>query len=324
MPRISRRDLLASGLALSTSSIVARSSWARTAALLGGDAPQGSAEAALALAPREQLLFDFGWKFTFGHGTDPSKDLGFGFGQSDFSKTGDFKLAKAGFDDSGWRALDLPHDWAVELPFVHDDSGNGDSQLRSHGYKPLGRRYPETSIGWYRREFEIPASDVGRRIWVEFDGCFRDVLVFVNGCFIGRNDNGYAPFRFDLTDFLAYGAKNYIVLRVDASFGDGWFYEGAGIYRHVWLTKTDAVHLGKWESIVRSTVNGDSAELSLSTVVQNESTQSRKRQSRLENPRCQRCDGRHRRIACAIHPRWWIIDLPRYREACEPHAVVGR
>ena len=272
MPRISRRDLLASGLALSTSSIVARSSWARTAALLGGDAPQGSAAAALALAPREQLLFDFGWKFTFGHGTDPSKDLGFGFGQSDFSKTGDFKLAKAGFDDSGWRALDLPHDWAVELPFVHDDSGSGDSQLRSHGYKPLGRRYPETSIGWYRREFEIPASDVGRRIWVEFDGCFRDVLVFVNGCFIGRNNNGYAPFQFDLTDFLAYGAKNYIVLRVDASFGDGWFYEGAGIYRHVWLTKTDAVHLGKWESIVRSTVNGDSAELSLSTVVQNEST----------------------------------------------------
>ena len=97
----------------------------------------------------------------------------------------------------------------------------------------------------------FPLADAGRRIWVEFDGAFRDVLVFVNGCFIGRNDNGYAPFRFDLTDFLAYGAKNYIVARVDASFGDGWFYEGAGIYRHVWLTKTDAVHLGKWESTVR-------------------------------------------------------------------------
>src|SRR5208282_4963122 len=257
---------------LSTSSIVASSSWARTAALLGGDALQNSA-AVPAVAPREQLLFDFGWKFNFGNGDDPTKDLDFGYGQSDFSKTGDFKLAKAGFDDSGWRKLDLPHDWAVELPFMDDDSGKGDSQLRSHGYKPLGRRYPETSIGWYRREFEIPASDVGRRVWVEFDGCFRDVLVFVNGCFIGRNDNGYAPFRFDLTDFLSYGAKNYIVLRVDASFGDGWFYEGAGIYRHVWLTKTDAVHLGKWESVVLSTVNGNSAELSLSTIVQNESTQ---------------------------------------------------
>ncbi len=60
--------------------------------------------------------------------------------------------------------------------------------------------------------------------------------------------------HFDLTDFLSYGAKNYIVLRVDASFGDGWFYEGAGVYRHVWLTKTDAVHLGKWESTVRTAV----------------------------------------------------------------------
>jgi len=113
MPRISRRDLLASGLALSTSSIVARSAWARTAALLGGDAPEGSAEGVPAVAPREQLLFDFGWRFTFGNATDSSKDLGFSFGQSDFSKTGEFKVAKAGFDDSSWRTLDLPHDWAV-------------------------------------------------------------------------------------------------------------------------------------------------------------------------------------------------------------------
>jgi beta-galactosidase len=128
-------------------------------------------------------------------------------------------------------------------------------------------------VGWYRHEFEIPASDLGRRITVEFDGAFRDVLVFVNGCFIGRNDNGYAPFRFDLTDFLSYGAKNYIVARVDASFGDGWFYEGAGIYRHVWLTKTDALHLGKWESTVCTEVNGDSATLTLGTIVMNDGKQ---------------------------------------------------
>jgi beta-galactosidase len=130
-------------------------------------------------------------------------------------------------------------------------------RCNSHGFKPLGRRYPETSVGWYRREFDIPASDLGRRITVEFDGAFRSVLVFVNGCFIGRNDNGYAPFSFDITDFLSYGAKNYITVRVDASFGDGWFYEGAGIYRHVWLTKSDALHLGKWESTVRTAVSGN-------------------------------------------------------------------
>jgi beta-galactosidase len=234
--------------------------------LLAGQGQAARAEALAAVAPREQLLFDFGWRFIFGNGVDPARDLGFGYGQGDFAKTGEFKFAKPGFDDSQWRKLSLPHDWAVELPFVHDD------EQQSHGYKPLGRRYPETSVGWYRREFDIPASDAGRRVSVQFDGAFRDVLVFVNGCFIGRNDNGYAPFLFDITDFLAVGAKNCIVLRVDASFGDGWFYEGAGIYRHAWLTKTDSVHLGKWESYVRASVNGNSAKLSLGTVVINQGT----------------------------------------------------
>ena len=260
MSKLSRRDLLRSGLALSASSLIARSAWAHSATMMAD-----SSRTEAALAPREQLLFDFGWKFQFGHGSDPARDLGFGNGQGDFAKTGDFDFAKAKFDDSKWRTLNLPHDWAVELPFVHDDV------QMSHGYKPVGRRYPETSVGWYRREFEIPASDLGRRIWVEFDGAFRDVLVFVNGCFIGRNDHGYAPFRFDLTDFLEYGKKNYVVARVDASFGDGWFYEGAGIYRHVWLTKTDAVHLAKWESTVRTALASNAATLTLSTVVANES-----------------------------------------------------
>ena len=267
MPGLSRRELLCSGLALSASSLVARSAWGRTATLLAGYPGPASAEALAAVAPREQQLFDFGWKFQLGHGSDPARDLGFGNSQGDFAKTGDFDFAKGKFDDSKWRTLNLPHDWAVELPFVNDDVQN------SHGFKPLGRRYPETSVGWYRREFDIPAADLGRRITVEFDGAFRSVLVFVNGIFIGRNDNGYAPFRFDLTDFLTYGQKNYITLRVDASFGDGWFYEGAGLYRHVWLTKTDALHLGKWESTVRPALNGNAATLTLGTVVQNEGKQ---------------------------------------------------
>jgi beta-galactosidase len=259
-----RRDLLRSGLvsgaALSASSLLARSALARTDALFTDSVANEAA-----LAPREKLLFDFDWKFQFGHATDPARDLGFGTGQGDFAKTGEFEFAKVKFDDAKWRTLNLPHDWAVELPFVRDEVQN------SHGYKPIGRRYPETSVGWYRRIFDIPVSDLGRRITVDFDGAFRSVLIWVNGCFIGRNDNGYAPFHFDLTDFLSYGAKNSIVARVDASFGDGWFYEGAGIYRHVWLTKTDAVHLGKFESYARAALNGNSAVISLGTVVQNDS-----------------------------------------------------
>jgi len=259
MSCINRRELIAGGMALSASSLLSRSAWARATAALAENDSAMPAE-----APREKLLFDFGWRFTFGNGIDPTKDIGFGYGQGDFAKTGEFNFSKAKFDDSKWRTLNLPHDWAVELPFVNDP------EQMSHGYKPLGRRYPETSVGWYRREFEIPASDVGRRISVQFDGAFRDVLVFVNGCFIGRNDNGYAPFEFDLTDFLHYGGMNYIVARVDASFGDGWFYEGAGIYRHLWLIKTDRVHLGKWESTVRAALKGNAATLALDTVVKNE------------------------------------------------------
>lgn len=260
MSNVSRRTFLSSGLAVSA----ALPNVAAAAAVLEKESTQAP------LSPREQLLFDFNWKFTFGHATDPVKDLGFGNNQGDFSKTGEFAFAKAGFDDTHWRTLNLPHDWAVELPFVRDE------EQQSHGYKPLGRRYPETSVGWYRRKFDIPATDHGRRISLQLDGAFRDVLVFVNGCFIGRHTNGYTPFTFDLTDFLNYGsAANYIVLRVDASFGDGWFYEGAGIYRHVWLLKTNAIHLGQWETTIRSTVSNNNAKasLDLATTVHNQGSQ---------------------------------------------------
>jgi beta-galactosidase len=266
---INRRELIQSGLALSAATLASRSALARALAadVTLPTSSQLSAAQLSAIAPRERLLFDFGWKFFLGNGADPSKDLGFGNGQGDFAKTGSFRFATVKFDDSSWRDLNLPHDWAVELPFVDDPILDG------HGYKPLGRRYPETSVGWYRRTFPIPATDLGRRISVEFDGAFRSALVFVNGIFVGRNDNGYAPFTFDISDFLNYGDTNCITVRMDASFGDGWFYEGAGLYRHIWLTKTDALHLGQWDSFVRADLENNSATLSTGTVVVNQGTQ---------------------------------------------------
>jgi len=260
MTSLTRRDLLRSSLAVSAATLVP-GSLQRAQGLLAAFPP---ADTSNTVAPREHLLFDFNWKFFQGHASDPARDLGFGMSQGDFSKSGEFLFSTQKFDDSKWRDLDLPHDWAVELPFVRDEEQN------SHGYKPLGRRYPETSIGWYRRTFDIPKEDEGRRIVVEFDGAFRSALVFLNGYFIGRNDNGYAPFSFDLTDFLRYGEKNYLMVRMDASFGDGWFYEGAGLYRHVWLTKTDALHLAHFESYIRSSVKGNAATLTLATIVQND------------------------------------------------------
>lgn len=266
MHKITRRDWVRAGMAVSTASLLNGAAVARIAKLLSASTA-ASAGVAAAVSPREQLLFDFGWKFMFGDGADPLRDLGFGAGQEDFAKTGSFEFATEKFDDSAWRSQGLPHDWAVELPFTHDEG------LQSHGYKPLGRRYPRNSVGWYRRAFEIPATDAGRRIVLEFDGVFRSARIFLNGCYIGRNDSGYTPFRFDLTDFLAYGARNFLVVRVDASFGDGWFYEGAGIYRHVWLTKSDPLHLARWESYVRTEVKSAAAELTLGTVVHNQTAQ---------------------------------------------------
>src|SRR5271166_4743613 len=125
MPSISRRDLLRSGLAVSASSLVIGPA-TRAHALLAGY-PFGAAELSSVL-PRERLLFDFGWKFFQGHGSDPRRDLGFGMGQGDFAKSGEFEFSTGKFDDSKWRSLDLPHDWAVELPFVYDEEQN------SHGY----------------------------------------------------------------------------------------------------------------------------------------------------------------------------------------------
>src|SRR2546430_185272 len=151
-----RRNLIRSAVALAIHSLATRNALAR--GIAAPSAAQNAPDVPAAIAPRERLLLDFGWKFFLGHGSDPLRDLGFGANQGDFAKTRNFDFATEQFDDSRWRSLGLPHDWAVELPFVRDEA------LQSHGYKPLGRNYPENSVGWYRRAFDIPAADSGRRI----------------------------------------------------------------------------------------------------------------------------------------------------------------
>jgi beta-galactosidase len=172
---------------------------------------------------RERLLLDFGWRFHLGN------DWGAGYG-----------LAKAGtafgpgvptYSDASWRRVDLPHDWVPELPF--DPKADA-----AHGYKPVGEGFPQNSVGWYRRTFDLPASDSGRRLWLEFDGVYRDATVIVNGWFVAHHEGGYNGFRCDITDVANCGGRNVVSVKVDASQAEGWFYEGAGIYRHVWLVKT--------------------------------------------------------------------------------------
>lgn len=215
---------------------------------------------------RERLLLDFGWRFHFGHASEATKDFGFGTAHGGtFQKTGNFLPAGSlAFDDSDWKPLDLPHDWAVELPFVNDPT------LASKGYHPLGRNYPETSVGWYRRVFELDGADAGKRISVEFDGAYRETMLVLNGFYIGRHSGGYDPFRFDVTEFVNHGGRNVLLVRVDATSSDGWFYEGAGIYRHVWLVKTNPVHVKQWGTLVRSELKPGSAALSIRTELAND------------------------------------------------------
>jgi beta-galactosidase len=224
-------------------------------------------ESAAAHPPRERLLMDFGWRFAFGHATDVAKDFDHATGQfSYFAKTG-YGSGASGpdFDDRAWRVLDLPHDWAVEVPFERRGSG-------SHGFKAVGRNFPETSVGWYRRSFTIPASDLGRRISIEFDGVFRDSIVWINGHYLGTEESGYSSFAYNLTEFLNYSGNNVIAVRVDASLEEGWFYEGAGIYRHVWLVKTSPLHVERHGTFVTSESKESSADVTARVSVINEGT----------------------------------------------------
>ncbi len=219
--------------------------------------------------PRSRVSLDVGWKFAFGHAADADKDFGFGTGEAWAKVTSGSGPVRPGFDDAGWRDVDVPHDWAVELPFAAEPRTN---ELASHGFKPVGRAFPDTSIGWYRRRFTLAKEDEGRRLAIDFDGVFRDCQVWLNGVLLGRHEGGYAPFGFDATDFARAG-ENILTVRVDATQAEGWFYEGAGIYRHVWLTKTDPVHVPRDGVFVSPQVTGPRASLRLETEVTNDSDQ---------------------------------------------------
>jgi beta-galactosidase len=171
----------------------------------------------------QQLSLDFGWKFRMGD------DLNF---EENLINAGVNKgPAGINFNDNNWRSVNVPHDWAVELPF--DKNADG-----SHGYKPIGPGFHSNSIGWYRRSFTLSPSDKGKRLLLQFDGVYRKCQVFLNGYKLTHHEGGYNGFRCDITDVANYNGKNVLAVRVDASEVEGWFYEGAGIYRHVWLIKT--------------------------------------------------------------------------------------
>jgi len=270
MKSFSRRDLLKTSLLAPALAAAQGMSPIGAAIQAVGETPRPLAATAkrdlsIAGAGRERLLLDFGWRFHFGDANDPAKDFGFGSGRTgNFQKTGNFLPAgNIAYDDGDWRSVDLPHDWAIELPFQNDPA------LQSKGYYPLGRNYPATSVGWYRRIFELSAADADKRITLEFDGSYRETMVIFNGFYVGRHSGGYDPFSFDVTDFANPGGRNVLLVRVDATSSDGWFYEGAGIYRHVWLVKTNPVHVKQWGTFVSAQVGSSEAALTIRTELEN-------------------------------------------------------
>jgi beta-galactosidase len=219
---------------------------------------------------REHIKMDEGWKFALGHACDAQQDFNNGIGYFSYITKAGYGdgAASASFDDRAWRVLDLPHDWCVELPF--SEKGG-----HSHGYKAIGRNFPENSVGWYRKKFNIPESDLGKRISIEFDGVHRNSIVWVNGFYLGNEHSGYLGFSYDITDYLNYGGENIIAVRADATMEEGWYYEGAGIYRHVWLTKTSPLHVAKYGTFITTELKENKAFLTSRTTIVNESDKTR-------------------------------------------------
>ncbi|MEE9369884.1 MAG: beta-galactosidase GalA [Sedimentisphaerales bacterium] len=215
-------------------------------------------------APRERLSMDFGWQFHLGHLSEIEKDFGYQENRSKTSRPDG--PGNPEFDASAWPSIDLPHDWAVALAV--DDGADA-----MHAYKPLGRKYPENSVGWYRKTFEIPKSDLGKRLSLEFDGVFRNCEVWLNGYSLRQHLSGYTSFGIDITDYVNYGGRNVVVVCVDASGYELWSYEGAGIYRHVWLVKTEPLHVAQWGTYVTADVKlaeEPSAKVTIETTIANE------------------------------------------------------
>ena len=165
------------------------------------------------LAARERMNFDRDWRFILADSSN---------------------MAMTDYDDNHWRQLDVPHDWAIEGDFhVGNPSGAGGGAL------PGG-------VGWYRKKFRVDGLEFGANFFLSFDGVYMNSTVYVNGEKVGCRPYGYSSFDYDITP-LVHDGENVVAVRVDNSDQpNSRWYSGCGIYRHVWLTKTNAVHVKQW------------------------------------------------------------------------------
>lgn len=189
--------------------------------------------------PRTHISFNEGWKFALAVPDD---------------------AAQPGFDDSGWRELDLPHDWSIEGEFSEKNPAS-----------PGGGALPG-GIGWYRKNFSVSTADRDRLTYISFDGVYRNSEVWINGNYLGKRPYGYSSFRYELTPYLKYGdEENVIAVKVDNSAQpNSRWYSGSGIYRNVWLTTTGKIAVDHWGSFVTTPeVSSESALVRVTTRISN-------------------------------------------------------
>ena len=236
--------------------------------------PLSSIQADQSLAPRERVLFNSDWLFQKGDPAGTADQLSYFKNPAvkdaviasttneltaDQKKLGSgVSSSQPGCDDSAWRKLDLPHDWAVEGPFNIKLPGNTG-------------KLPYAGIGWYRKHFSIPSSEAGTRFALELDGAMSHAMVWCNGEFVGGWPYGYSSFRFDLTPYLKPGVENVLAIRLDNPGDSSRWYPGAGIYRNVWLTKTSPVHVAHWGTYLTTPeVSDTSAKVALKVSLENQ------------------------------------------------------
>jgi beta-galactosidase len=188
---------------------------------------------------------------------DPSKK----FSRPEGNLGGGVSYIQPDFDDSAWQEVNLPHDWAIAGPFTHSGGGG------------MGR-LPTAGIGWYRKKLDLPATDAGRKLFLDVDGAMSYAEVWLNGHFVGGWPFGYASWQLDLTPFVHFGGDNTLAIRLDNPPNSSRWYPGAGIYRNVWLVKTSPVHVGQWGTFVTTPdVSSSSATVNLKVTVDNDSAQ---------------------------------------------------
>jgi beta-galactosidase len=173
---------------------------------------------------------------------------------------GDVAYVRPEFDDRAWRRVDLPHDWAIEGPFITTGPAGGMGRLPSPG------------VGWYRRKLDVPAADAGKSIFLDVDGAMSYAAVWLNGRIVGGWPFGYASWRVDLTPYVVRGGENLLAIRLDNPPSSSRWYPGGGLYRNVWLTKTQPLHVGQWGTqLTTRDVSTASATIDLAVTIDNDS-----------------------------------------------------